>query len=117
MTARCWSSRSSWVADDHRAHQQVLEVGGVVDVAGEAGEEVFELAHPQRLEQHVLAAGEHAVERGPRHAGLGGDVVDGDLGDAPALDAALGAVEHARLDRAGAGRGSRGRGRGHGVRH
>ena len=52
----------------------------------EPGEEVLQLAHAQRLEQHVLAAGEHAVERRPRHAGLGGDVVDGDLGDAPALD-------------------------------
>ena len=52
------------------AHQQVLEVDGAVEVGAQPGEEVLELAHPQRLEQHVLAAGEHPVQRRPRHAGL-----------------------------------------------
>ena len=77
------------------AHQQIFEVDGAVEVGAEPGEEVLELAHPQRLEQDVFAAGEHAVQGGPRHAGLVGDVFDGDLGEAPPLAARLRGVEHA----------------------
>ena len=50
------------------AHQQVLEVDGAVEVDAEPGEEVLELANPQRLEQDVFAAGEHPVQRRARHA-------------------------------------------------
>ena len=72
---------------DDGAHEQVLERVGALDLGAQDGEEVLELADPQRLEQHVLAAGEQPVDRRPRHARFGGDVVDRDLGDAPPLAA------------------------------
>ena len=85
--------------DDDGAHEQVLERVGALDLGAQDGEEVLQLADAQGLEEHVLAAGEHAVDRRPGHAGVGGDVVDGDLGDPPPLAAPLGGVEHPRLRR------------------
>ena len=81
------------------AHQEVFEVDGAVEVSAQTGEEIFELADSQRLEQDVLATGEHSVERGSRHARLVGDVLDRDLGETPAFAARLGRVEDARLGR------------------
>ena len=80
-----------------RAHEDLLEVVDAEQLLGEPREEVLELADPQRVEQHVLAAREHPIQGRPRHARLGGDVVDGHLLDAPSLAARLGGVEHARL--------------------
>ena len=77
------------------AHEEVFEVDRAVEVGAQPGEEVFQLADSQRLEQHVLAAREHAVQRGPRDPGLVGDVFDRDLGQAPPLAARLGGIEHA----------------------
>ena len=96
INARCWSARSSRVAATTVAHEQVFEVVGGLDLAGEQREELVELAHPQRVEQHVLAAGEDPVQRRPRDAALGGDVVDRDLGETPPLAARLGGVEDPR---------------------
>ena len=54
----------------------------------------YAVAPAQRLVQHLLPAGKEAVEGGAGDAGLGGDVVDGHLGHAPALAAPLGRVQH-----------------------
>ena len=97
ISARCSSARSSRVAAHHGAHEQVFEVVGALDLGRQHGEELVDLAHPQRLEQHVLAAGEQPVERGPRDAAVGGDVVDGDLVEAPPLAAQLGRIEDPRF--------------------
>ena len=93
ISARCSSARSSRVAVTTVRDQQVLERVGGLDLDGEHGEELVDLANPQRLEQHVLAAGEQPIEGRPRHPRLGGDVVDRDLLEAPALAARLGGVE------------------------
>lgn len=82
-----------------RADEDLLEVCRTLEAVREPREEVLELADAQCVEQHVLAAGEHPVERGPGDAGLGRDVVDGHLLDAPTLAAALRGIEHARLGR------------------
>ena len=89
------SLRSSCVACTTQRTSRSSKSSAPSRWALQPGEEVLELADAQRLEQHVLAAGEHPVQRRPRHAGLGGDVFDGDLGDAPPLAARLGGVEHA----------------------
>ena len=82
---------------DDCPHEQVLEVGGPLDPIQQQGEEPLQLAHPEGLEEHVLAAREHPVDRRPGHVGRGGDVVDGDLLEAPPLAAGLGGVEHPHL--------------------
>src|SRR4051794_37513118 len=79
------------------ANQEVLEVGGPVEVDAEAAEELFELADTERFEQHVLAAWEKPVQRGPGDTGSRSDVLDGDLGHAPPFATRLGSVEHASL--------------------
>ena len=50
---------------DDGAHEQVLERVGAVDVVAQDGEELLQLADPQRLEQDVLAAGEQPVDASP----------------------------------------------------
>src|SRR3546814_5338607 len=55
--------------------------------AGDRSEEAGRLALEQRIENHVLAAREGPVERGPGDAGGSGDVVGGGLGDPPPADA------------------------------
>src|SRR3546814_2440122 len=63
--------------------------------AGDRSEEAGRLALEQRIENHVLAAREGPVERGPGDAGGAGDVVGGGLGDPPTADA----VDHRGEDR------------------
>jgi hypothetical protein len=74
-------------------HEQIIEIVGGLHLVGEEREELFEFANPQRVEQHVLATGEESVQRGAGDTALGGDVVDRDLGEPPALAARLGRVE------------------------
>ena len=85
--------------DDNRAHEKVFEVDRADDTLFEFDEELLELAHAHRVEHHVFAAGEHAVQRRPRHPRLGGDVVDAHLGNAPTLVAGLGGIENAGFGR------------------
>jgi len=59
-----------------------------------AGEELLQFAHPQGVEHDVLASGEQAIQRGARHAGFGGDVVDGQLAQSPAIDATARGIEN-----------------------
>ena len=97
ISARC-SVGAQFAGGHHdRGNEQIVEAVGGLDLAGEECEELLELTHPQRVEQHVLAAGEESVQRGPRHAALGGDVVDRDLGESPTLAARLGSVEDSPL--------------------
>ena len=49
----------------HRGDDDVLQAVRIVQAADEELEEFGGLPPAQRLEQHVLAAGEEAVERGP----------------------------------------------------
>ena len=83
----------------HYPNQQLFEVGHTMKFLVEVGEEVFEFGHPHGFEQHIFPAGEHAIQGGARHACLGRDVVDGDLGNAPALATALGGIEDSTFDR------------------
>ena len=83
---------------DDRAHDQVVEGRRVDDLALELAEELLQLVHPQRLEEHVLAAREQAVDRRSRHPAGVGDVVDGQSVESPPLGARLGGVEDPQLD-------------------
>ena len=100
ISARCSSARSSRVAQTTVRTMQVLERAGTFDLGAQHGEELVELADPQRLEQHVLAPREQPVERGPRDPAVVGDVVDGDLVEAPSFAAPLRRIEDAVLGRA-----------------
>jgi hypothetical protein len=81
-------------------HDQVFERPGTFDLGAQHGEEVVELAHPKRLEEDVFAAREQPIERCPRHPAVVGDVVDGDLVDAPSFAAPLRRIEDTILGRA-----------------
>ena len=84
--------------DDGREHD-VLEGDGPVQVGGELHHELLGLAGAQGVVEHVLAAGIEPVDGGAGHAGLGGHVVDGDLGHAPALAATFDGIEDPILGR------------------
>ena len=83
--------------DDDGANQQLFERVGADHAVLQAGEELLQLTHPQRVEHDIAATGKQAVQRGAGNAGGSGDVVDADLGDAPLLAALLGGIEDARL--------------------
>ena len=98
MRARCSSERNSAVAaTTARVRRSSRSVAPSTPTEQEG--EALQLAHLQGLEEHVLAAGEHPVDRRPGDPGRGGDVVDGDLFEPPSLTARLGGVEHPGLDR------------------
>ncbi len=79
---------------DHEPDDEVLEVVGVTDLGGERVEELGAFTGVERIEQHVLAAGEQSIQRGPRarrsRSTMSSTVT---FCDAPALTARLGRVE------------------------
>ncbi len=100
-----WRSRSSrWTMASTRAAPNCSGVSAptkyVVEVAVAGAVEAA-----QHDGQHELVpVVEVAVDRGPRHLGRGGDVLDGGLGQAEAVDAGLGRVEQAVAGRDRVGR-------------
>ena len=113
IRARWSSARSSRVAATTVRTRRSSSESAPSTCGAQQREEVLQLADPHGLEQDVLAAGEHAVDRRPGHPGLGGDVLDRDLGDAPLLAAATGwlRARGPRANRGPARRSRAGRGR------
>jgi hypothetical protein len=80
-----------------RADEQVVDRVEAADAGRQLVEELVELAHAQRLEQHVLATREQPVERRSRQPGRGSDVIDRDPTGPPLLAAGLGRIERPLL--------------------
>ena len=96
---RCSSARSAWVAATTPRTSEVLVAVRLRQVGVQLGEELTVLALAQGLVDVVLAAGEQAVDGRSGAPGLGGDVVDRDLGHPPALAARLHGIEHPIFER------------------
>ena len=71
----------------------LLEALGALHLFVEPGEELEGGPGHHGVDQLVPAAGEGAVDGGPRHLGLPGGVLDGGLGQSPAGHAGVGGLE------------------------
>ena len=97
VSSTFWSTAcSAQLAPGQRERplEELGEVGGVAELLAEAQEEPVHLPADRLAQDLVLAAREQPVDGGARHAGRGGDVVDGGLGHPAPRDALVRALEH-----------------------